>query len=376
MKLLVTISYYYPNISGLTIYVNVLAKELMKRGHDVLVLTSKHKKTLPSDEVIDSVKVKRNFVLFKMKKGVFMPFLPFKAWKHIQSVDMVNCHLPQFESFIYAIVGKLLGKKVVFTHHTDLSGWKGAVNRLSEAVLWCGQLIGSLFADKIVTYTKDYAQSSWFLKLFKSKLVFAYPPAEVYKIDSKLQKKWREKIGNPKYIIGYSGRFARQKGIPHLLSAIPYIKRSLNDFKIVFIGPYKNVVGEKYYEDIKGMVDKYSEDVEFLGSVHHKKISSFYSMCDVLVLPSDDRLESFGIVQVEAMLVGCPVVATALPGVRVPIKETGMGMLVEPGKSKKLADAVVKVVLNKDEHAKPKKKVAELFDFSKSIDKYELLFEV
>jgi len=55
-----------------------------------------------------------------------------------------------------------------------------------------------------------------------------------------------------------------------------------------------------------------------------------------LVLPSDDRLESFGLVQVEAMINGCPVVVSDLPGVRQPVLMTGGGRLTPVGNPKKL----------------------------------------
>lgn len=375
MRVLIGITYYYPNVSGLTFYIKGLAKALAEKGYEISVLTSRFNSSLATEEVVEGVRVRRSFVLFRIGKGVFMPFLPLEIFLQARKADVINCHLPQFESFLFAIVGKLLGKKVILTHHTDLSGWGGFFNRISEATLWSGQLLASLFADKIVPYTKDYADHSWYLKLFKSKLDYIYPPIKVGKIDNKLKKRWNGQIGKPKFIIGFSGRVAKQKGIPHLLRAIPHLKSSLGSFKIVFAGPYKEVVGERYFDEIKNLIDQYSDSLFFLGSVDHKKMSSFYSMCDVLVLPSDDRLESFGIVQVEAMLAGCPVVASELPGVVVPIKETGMGLLVEPGKSEDLARAIVKVIKDKKSFVKPQKEILKKFNYQDSINKYESLFK-
>jgi glycosyltransferase involved in cell wall biosynthesis len=98
-------------------------------------------------------------------------------------------------------------------------------------------------------------------------------------------------------------------------------------------------------------------------------------MCDVLVLPSDDRLESFGIVQVEAMLNGCPVVATDLPGVRVPIEKTGMGLVIKPGDSRILAKALITVVTKKSKFVKNLKTIGKIFNFESTIQAYEKLFK-
>jgi len=375
MKVLIGITYYLPNISGLTIYARRLAKELVKRGHQVTVLTSRHDNSLPRREIIDGVEVVRSPVIAKIGKGVIMPLLPWDVLRLVRKVDVINCHLPQFESFIFAGLGKICGREVILTHHTDLSGWKGLFNQISESTVWAGQLVAGFLADKILPYTKDYADYSWYLRLFKKKLKFVYPPILVGKVESRLKQRWQKKIGRAKYIIGFAGRIARQKGIPHLLKAIAYLKKDLASFKIVFAGPYRKVIGENYLKEIDKLINRYRRDICFLGNIPEEKMASFYSLCDVLVLPSDDRLESFGIVQVEAMLNGCPVVASNLPGVRIPIRLTKMGLIVPPGDSQVLAKAMVKVLKNKNAFLKLNKEVKKIFNFQKTIDKYEKLFQ-
>lgn len=376
MKILIGISYYYPNVSGLTFYVERLAKGLLKKGHDVCVLTSQYDRSFPSEDVINGVEVRRSFVLFKIGKGVFMPFLPFEIFALARKADVINCHLPQFESFIFAIIGKLLGKKVVFTHHTDLSGWGGLFNMVSESILWSGQLLASLFADKIIPYTKDYADNSWYLKLFKLKLEFILPPIVTGKVDQILKKKWIKEVGKVGYSIGFAGRIAKQKGIPYLLKAIPYLKENFSsDFKIVFAGPYKRIIGENYFDEIENLINQYRDYLYFLGDIPEEKMATFYSMSDVLVLPSDDRLESFGLVQVEAMFNGCPVVATDLPGARIPVKVTGMGLIIPPRNPEIIAKAIERIVRNKKDFVKPKSKIEKIFNYGDTIKKYEKVFK-
>ena len=134
-KILVSLTYYLPNISGVTLYAERLVKGLVKRGYQVTVLTSGHQKELPREEFKNGVRIWREKVHFRLGKGVFMLGLPWTAWREVRRHDVVNCHLPQFESFLLAIIAKIQGKKLVLTHHTDLSGWSGFLNRLSETAV-------------------------------------------------------------------------------------------------------------------------------------------------------------------------------------------------------------------------------------------------
>lgn len=374
MKVLIGITYYLPNISGLTIYTKRLAEGLVKKGHKVTILTSRYESWLPKKETINGVEIERSPVLLRIGKGVVMPLLPLEVFLLARESQVINCHLPQFESFIFSIIGKVFGKKVILTHHTDLSGWKGLLNRVSELAVWFGQLMAGVFADKIIPYTKDYANHSWYLRLFKDKLDFVYPPIISGKLDNNLKQKWLEKIKRPKWIIGFAGRVAKQKGIPYLLEAIPYLEKKLFSFMIVFAGPYQKVIGENYFDKIEKLVNQYRKRVYFLGDVEEEKMTTFYSICDILVLPSDDRLESFGLVQIEAMLAGCPVVTTNLPGVRVPIQLTGMGVVVQPRDSRALAKGILKVLKNRKIFFKPKAEIEKIFNYEKTIREYEKFF--
>lgn len=184
---------------------------------------------------------------------------------------------------------------------------------------------------------------------------------------------WKRQIGGG-LVIGFAGRIAKQKGIPYLLKAIPQIQKKIPNFKIVLAGPYKEVIGESYFSDINYLIKKYKKYLIFLGGIEQENMSSFYNLCDVLVLPSDDRLESFGLVQVEAMLQGCPVVASNLPGVRVPIELTGMGKVFEVGNTKGLAQAIIDVLNNKKDYLLEKEKVEKIFNFQNTIKRYENIF--
>ncbi|MBU0569248.1 glycosyltransferase, partial [Patescibacteria group bacterium] len=133
-KILIGISYYLPNISGLTIYAQNLAEELVKREHVVKVLTSKHLKKLPESEEKNGVLIKRVWTPFIFGRGPIMPTYLFEAYRTIKKADVVNLHLPQFEAFFSALLAKLLKKKLVVTYHCDFSNWPGLINQITEKV--------------------------------------------------------------------------------------------------------------------------------------------------------------------------------------------------------------------------------------------------
>jgi len=81
-------------------------------------------------------------------------------------------------------------------------------------------------------------------------------------------------------------------------------------------------------------------------------------------------------VQVEAMMSGVPVVASDLPGVRIPIKKTGMGILVPPKNSEKLAEAIIEVLLNKEKYLQKRELVKKEFSFDKTLKSYEEIINV
>jgi glycosyltransferase involved in cell wall biosynthesis len=102
---------------------------------------------------------------------------------------------------------------------------------------------------------------------------------------------------------------------------------------------------------------------------------AFYAALDCLLLPSLNSTESFGLVQVEAMLCGTPVVASALPGVREPIRLTGMGEVVPVGDAAALASAVARVIEGGDGYVRTRAEIESFFDLDRCVHRYEALFQ-
>jgi len=92
-------------------------------------------------------------------------------------------------------------------------------------------------------------------------------------------------------------------------------------------------------------------------------------------VPSLNSTETFGLVQVEAMLCGTPSIASDLPGVRQPPRMTGMGEVVPIGDSSALAEAIIRVIRHRSDYVRPRPQIEEAFSLERTMGGYEALFE-
>lgn len=347
MKILIGLTYYLPNISGVSVYASILVDELVQRGHKVRVICSKS-----SNQSVVGING------FSLGKGFIMPTYWLKSIEQVRWAEVVNCHLPSIESFWLALWGKVFGKKVVVTHHCEFMFTGTIANKIIAILSWPIHFFVYLLADKIVAYTEDYANHSSFLKIFNNKLEFILPTIKIKALKKRPQKK---------YIIGYVGRIAWEKGLDRLIDIIPLLKKEFKDnFEMWWVGPYKDVKGDNFYKKLK-----LKKEIKLVGPIEHEKLNEYYAQMDCLVLPSTDNLETFGIVQAEAMVCGIPVVASNLPGVRVPVTMTGMGEIASITDNVDLAKQIIKVLKNKyvgNEKVK-------LFNYRITVDRYEKVFK-
>jgi len=378
VKILIALTYYRPHTSGLTIYAERLARGLARRGHQVTVMTSRFDRTTPLRETADGVQIVRVPVAFRVSKGVIMPTVGLVAWRLVRQHDVVCLHLPQFDAAGISIRGRLLGKPTTLTYHCDLKLPFGPFSGLVNQVVNGANLVAGLFAHRVVAYTDDFATHSPYLRRFSHKLTVIPPPVELPAASAEEVQAFARRLGlaGQGPVIGMAARLAAEKGVEVLLEALPRVLETHPQARVLFAGQYENVVGEQAYAArLAPLFERYRERWTFLGVLSPQEMTAFYPNLDVVLVPSLNSTESFGLVQVEAMLCGTPSIASDLPGVRQPVLQTGMGEVVPVGDSAALAEAILRVVGNRERYVRPREEIAARFNTERTVIAYERLFQ-
>ncbi len=379
MKILTVLTYYRPHTSGLTIYAERLAKAFVARGHEVTVMTTQFEKDLPREEIIDGVRIVRVPVAFRVSKGVIAPTFGLVATKLVMQHDVIQLHLPQFDAPGVAFRGRLFGKPSVLTYHCDLDMPPGFFNRIVNAVVDFQNNMAGMLANRIVTYTQDYADHSPYLSRYKHKLRTFLPPVELPKVsdDAVTAFAKQHKVAERRPVIGMATRFAAEKGVEILLDAMPAILEKYPRAQVLFAGQYQAVFSEQAYADrLMPRIKKYEESGHwtFLGVLNPEQMAAYYPALDALVVPSLNSTEAFGLVQIEAMLNNVPCVASALPGVRQPVKMHKMGEVAAIGSADELAEGLLKIFANKENYRCDTAALAQTYDPDSVAIEYEKMF--
>ena len=380
MRILSVLTYYRPHTSGLTIYAERLARALVRRGHQVTVMTTQYDKSLPCEEIMDGVRVIRVPVALRISKGVLAPTFGFVATKLVSQHDVVQMHLPQFDAPGIALRARLFRRPSVLTYHCDLHLPPGIFNRLVNLVVKFQNNMAGLLSDLIVTYTQDYADHSSYLSRYKHKLhpilpPVALPPPERGAIASFAEQ---HQITERRPVIGMVTRFAAEKGVEILLEALPVVLEKYPKAQVLFAGQFQNVLGERVYHDrLMPFIRKFESTKHwiFLGNLDPLQLSAYYPNIDILVVPSLNSTEAFGLVQIEAMINNVPCIASDLPGVRQPVIMTGMGKIVPIGDAEALAQAILDILVEPKKYLRNPAEITRPFDPDTTAAEYEKLFE-
>lgn len=357
MNILFSITYFDPYVSGLSLYVKRLAMALAREDYTITVLTMKHDASLPTRQS-GRLTIARAHPFIRIHKG-FLSFDWWKqSWRLVQKAQVVIINLPQVEGVIPALLGKMQGKRVIAIYHCEVMLPSGFFYDVIQTGLELCNLASLLLADTIVTYTREYAKESRLLRLvrkIKSHTVFKsiYPVIPIPRVRPSVVRVLQKKIFSARsntsartFVIGVAARLSTEKGIEYLFMALPRIQKLMKTkaITLAIAGPMTPVGEYEYKRRIMTLSKKYKKNVVFLGEISPSDMGSYYQCIDVLAVPSINGTESFGIVQVEAMLVGVPVVSSDLVGVRVPIQKTGMGIVVPSKNAQKLGTAIAQVL--------------------------------
>lgn len=142
--------------------------------------------------------------------------------------------------------------------------------------------------------------------------------------------------------IMFIGRLEKRKGLDYLLEAYKQVRRVIPDSRLIVVGP--GIRGRKKYE--KRVARDGIEGVTFIGYATYSDLPRYYRTADIICCPATGW-ESFGIVLIEAMAVGTPVVASDISGYASVLTHDAEGLLVPPKNASKLAEALLSLADDK-----------------------------
>ncbi|MDP2692386.1 MAG: glycosyltransferase family 4 protein [bacterium] len=393
MKIAQIVSSFPPYYGGMGNVVFQMSAELKRRGHEVVVYTpqyfeDKEIKNIdeePEDEHSEELEnqiedVKRLRPSFQYGNAARLPQL----YEELQGFDIVHMHYPFFGT---ASIIKKWKKKhpkipLVVTYHMDPRGlgWKGLIFKMYSKY-YSSRVLDS--ADIILASSYDYVESSEAkesLNKFPEKwieLPFGVDSERFAPRDIPVELMEAFNLRSDIPIVLFVGGMDRAhyfKGIPILLEALLILKKQKTPIQALLVGD-----GELRQEFETG-VKTYglSEYVKFAGHVSNEDLPFYYNLADILVLPSIHQGEAFGMVLLEAMASGVPVIASNLPGVRT-VAEDG-GRIFETSNARDLAESIYGFFINDEENqAMWREKVREIVEKKYSwliiVDKLEGIYD-
>lgn len=299
------------------------------------------------------------------------PSIITKLRKICNNYDIIHVHHPDpmacFALFLSGFKGK-----VILHWHSDIIKQKKLLKAYLPLQKW---LIKR--ADLILGTTPVYVKESPHLRSHQNKCAWLPIGIDQIQIDNEGAEKVRNMYPGKKIIFSV-GRLVPYKGFNHLIEAAAL----LPDDYIVLIGgqgPLKEFLHKRI--ESKGINDK----VKLLGFLTDEELYNHYGACSAFCLPSVMKTEAFGIVQIEAMSCGKPVIATNIPqsGVSWVNAHGVSGVNVTPGEATELADAIMHLLGEERTYTKyaqgALERFQQMFTFERMIDKcikyYETLME-
>lgn len=318
---------YHPHIGGVETVVQNLCEQMVDRSQvEVLVCGSQGRM---SREVINGISVTR---AGSMGNWLSMPIslsYPFVFRGMAPRFDLIHFHHP-FPLGELSALAFDPGLKMVLTWYSAIVRQK-FLSRLYRPFL--SRLLDRV--DAIILIYPDADRGTPLLERHHDKchVIPIGIEARNYDLTEDVRKevdRVRQQYGDN--LVLFVGRLVYYKGLQHLIAAMPSIEGKL---LVAGDGPLRQSL--RGQAACLGVGDR----VRFLGRLSDRQLKVAFHACDVFVLPSTHPSEAFGIVQLEAMVCGKPVVNTRLPtGVPYVSLERVTGLTVEPGNPEALARAV------------------------------------
>ncbi len=349
MKILMLTWEYPPRIvGGIARVVHDLSHRLIKDGHEVTVVTYKEENT-PDFEDDKGVKVYRignyminpnNFIDWIMQMNFNLVAKANEIIAKEGNFDVIHAH-----DWLVAYAAKTLknsyGTPIVATIHATEAGRNSGIHDETQRYINDTEWMLTYEASEVIVnsnYMKSELQRLFGLPFEKINVV---PNGVNLNLYSGIERDYefrRQYAADNEKIILFVGRLVYEKGIQHLIAAMPKILEKYHDSKLVIAGKGGMIDELKAQVNAMGISNK----VYFTGYLNSKQVVKMYKCADVAVFPS--TYEPFGIVALEGMLSGTPVVVSDVGGLNEIVQHGENGMKSYAGNPNSLADSIVSLL--------------------------------
>lgn len=351
MKILMLTWEYPPRIvGGIARVVNDLSKRLIKDGHEVTVVTYREGNA-PYFEDDKGVKVYRidnyminpnNFIDWIMQMNFNMVAKASEIIAKEGKFDVIHAH-----DWLVAYAAKTLKNSyeipIVSTIHATESGRNSGIHDETQRYINDTEWMLTYESTEVIVnsnYMKRELQSLFGLPFEKINVVPNGINVNMFSgIERDYDFRRQYALDNEKIIL-FMGRLVYEKGVQHLISAMPKILAGYHDAKLVIAGKGGMI------DELKAQVNSMgiSNKVYFTGYMDSKQVCKMYKCADVSVFPS--TYEPFGIVALEAMLSGTPVVVSDIGGLNEIVTHGQNGMKSYAGNPNSIADSILELLYN------------------------------
>jgi rhamnosyl/mannosyltransferase len=313
--------YFPPHVGGMETHLRALCGELQQSVNVSVIVANDARET--EEALVEGVKVTRVGTLFDLASAPICPGMVRKIRQ--AEADLVHLHLPNPTAILAYLASGHSGRLVV-TYHSDIVRQK-VLGKAFQPIL--GRALDRCSA--VITSSLNYIETSPVLSAYRERcrvIPYGIPIEQFHRYDTEAVAKIRAQYG-PRMVLSV-GRLIYYKGFEYLIQAMARVEGRL---LIVGEGPLR--------ADLERKTQSYKlgDRVVFLGGV--QDVVPYYHAADVFVLASTARSEAFGIVQLEAMACGKPVVNTRLDSGVPSVSVDGVtGLTVPPAHPEALARAI------------------------------------
>ena len=375
MKILMLTWEYPPRIvGGIARVVHDLSKRLIKDGHEVTVVTYRDNACVPEYENDKGVNVYRvdnymihpnNFIDWIMQLNFNLIAKATEIINKEGGFDVIHAH-----DWLVTYAAKSLKNAydipIVATIHATEAGRNSGIHDDTQRYINDTEWLLTYEATEVIVnsnFMKNDLQRLFGLPYDKINVI---PNGINLNNFTGIERDYdfrRQYAMDNEKIILYVGRLVYEKGIQHLIAAMPKILSNYHDAKLVIAGKGGMIDDLKAETSSLGLDNK----VYFTGYMDSKKVQKMYKCADVAVFPS--TYEPFGIVALEAMLAGVPTVVSDVGGLDEIVTHGVDGMKSYAGNPNSIADSVTALLydhqLATNISKKARQKVKEQFNWEK-----------